>query len=73
MLLIAITFLVGLENRVLQLVMTGALTAMITISLVTIFDLESPLEGASHVHPTAWELFARQATSVPRGLSTTPK
>jgi hypothetical protein len=56
--LLAITFLIGLENRLVQLMMTGALAAMIAISLVTIFDLESPLEGANHVNPTAWEIFA---------------
>jgi hypothetical protein len=56
--LLAITFLIGLKNRLAQLIMTGALAAMIAISIVTIFDLEAPLEGANHVNPTAWEIFA---------------
>ncbi len=56
--LLAITFLFGLKNRLVQLIMTGALAAMIAISIVTIFDLESPLQGANHVSPTAWEIFA---------------
>jgi hypothetical protein len=56
--LLAITFLIGLKNRLAQLIMTGALAAMIAISIVTIFDLEWPLEGANHVNPTAWEIFA---------------
>jgi hypothetical protein len=55
----------GLENRVVQLIMTGALAAMIAITIVTIFDLESPLEGANHVNPTAWVLFAGQANDAP--------
>jgi hypothetical protein len=63
--LLAITFLIGLENRLVQLIMTGALAAMIAISIVTIFDLESPLEGANHVHPTAWEIFAGPVKSSP--------
>ena len=56
--LLALTFLIGLESRAVQLVMTGALAAMIAISIVTVFDLQSPLEGANHVNPTAWEIFA---------------
>ena len=43
--LLGTTFLIGLENRLVQLIMTGALAAMIAISLVTVFDLKSPLEG----------------------------
>jgi hypothetical protein len=64
-LLLALSFLIGLENRVVQLIMTGALAAMIAITIVTIFDLESPLEGANHVNPTAWVLFAGQANDAP--------
>lgn len=63
MVLLAITFLIGLKNRLVQLIMTGALAAMIAISLVTIFDLESPLEGANHLNPTAWEIFAGSVKS----------
>lgn len=64
--LLALTFLIGLESRLVQLIMTGALAAMIAISIVTIFDLESPLEGANHVNPTAWEIFAGPVTNAPR-------
>jgi hypothetical protein len=64
--LLAITFLIGLENRLVQLIMTGALAAMIAISLVTIFDLKSPLEGTSHINPTAWEIFAGPAATTPQ-------
>jgi hypothetical protein len=39
---------------------------MIAISIVTIFDLESPLEGANHVNPTACEIFARPVKSTPQ-------
>ena len=60
--LLALTFLIGLENRVVQLIMTGALAAMIGLSLVTIFELDSPLEGSTHVDPTAWHLFADQTS-----------
>ena len=56
--LLALTFLIGLESRLVQLIMTGALASMIAISIVTVFDLESPLEGANHINPTAWEIFA---------------
>ena len=64
--LLAITFLIGLENRLVQLIMTGALAAMIAISLVTIFDLQLPLEGANHLNPTAWEIFAGPVKSAPQ-------
>jgi Protein of unknown function (DUF4239) len=66
MVLLATTFLIGLENRLVQLIMTGALAAMIAVSLVTIFDLELPLEGANHVNPTAWEIFAGPVNSTPQ-------
>jgi len=61
--LLVLTFLIGLESRLLQLIMTGALASMIAISIVTVFDLESPLEGANHVNPTAWEIFAGPANA----------
>jgi hypothetical protein len=64
--LLATTFLIGVENRLVQLIMTGALAAMIAISLVTIFDLESPLQGANHVNPTAWEIFAGPVNGTPQ-------
>jgi hypothetical protein len=60
--LLALAFMIGLENRVVQLIMTGALAAMIGLSLVTIFELDSPLEGSTHVEPTAWHLFADQSS-----------
>lgn len=63
--LLTLTFMIGLENRVVQLMMTGALAAMIALSLVTIFELDSPLHGATHVEPTAWHIFADQAANAP--------
>ena len=63
--LLGITFLIGLQNRTVQLVMTGALSAMIALSLVTIFELDSPLEGATHIMPVAWQIFAGQAGAAP--------
>jgi hypothetical protein len=63
--LLGITFLIGLQNRPVQLIMTAVLSAMIALSLVTIFELDSPLEGATHIEPVAWEIFAGQAGTAP--------
>lgn len=63
--LMGITFLIGLQNRPVQLLMTAALSAMIALSLVTIFELDSPLEGATHIEPIAWQIFAGQSATVP--------
>jgi hypothetical protein len=63
--LLGITFLIGLQNRAVQLIMTAALSATIALSLVTIFELDSPLEGATHIEPVAWEIFAGQTAAAP--------
>jgi hypothetical protein len=67
-LMLGLTFLIGLSNRLVQLSMTGALAGMIAISLITIFELDSPLEGDTHVQPVAWELFAASIGDAPANL-----
>jgi len=54
------TFLFGLRSTRLQLLMTAGLAGMIAMSLIAINELDSPLEGDTHVQPTAWQLFEAQ-------------
>jgi hypothetical protein len=50
-------FLVGLPNLRTQLLMTGAVAAMIATMFVLIFELDYPFRGDLSIAPSGWEQF----------------
>lgn len=51
---ISFCFLFGMHNPRLHLVMTSAVTVLITAMLVMIFELQYPFRGDLGIRPTAW-------------------
>jgi hypothetical protein len=60
---IGFTYLFGLENIKIQLVMTVALTAAIGLILVLIAELDYPYRGDSGITPHSWYQIQRQLHS----------
>ena len=56
LILMAFVFLFGVENLVLQLIMTGLVAAMIGLQVGVIFEMDRPFWGAIHVTSDAWTL-----------------
>ncbi len=54
---IGIGYLVGLSSLRTQLLMTGAVAAMIAATFVLIFELDYPFRGELAVAPTGWQEF----------------
>jgi hypothetical protein len=54
---VGICYLVGLSDLRTQLVMTGAVAAMIAATFVLIFELDYPFRGDLSVAPTGWQEF----------------
>ncbi len=54
---IGIGYLVGLPSLRIQLLMTGAVAAMIAATFVLIFELDYPFRGDLSVAPTGWQEF----------------
>lgn len=52
---VGFTYLFGLENTLVHLLMVAALALIISISLFTVASLDYPFRGDIHVHPTAFE------------------
>ncbi|HEY0395392.1 MAG TPA: DUF4239 domain-containing protein [Candidatus Elarobacter sp.] len=55
--MVSLCFLVGLPNLRAQLLMTGAVAAMIATMFVLIFELDYPFRGDLSVAPSGWEEF----------------
>jgi uncharacterized protein DUF4239 len=49
------TYLFGLENTLVHLIMVGSLALVISMSLFTVAALDYPFQGDIHIHPTAYE------------------
>jgi hypothetical protein len=56
LILLTFVFLFGVDNLVLQLVMTALVTAMIGLQVGVIFEMDRPFWGAIHVTSDAWTL-----------------
>jgi hypothetical protein len=54
---IGICYLVGLSNLRTQLLMTGAVAAMIASTFVLIFELDYPFRGDLSIAPSGWQEF----------------
>jgi hypothetical protein len=52
---VGFTYLFGLENTVVHLLMVAALALIISMSLFTVAALDYPFRGDIHIHPTAYE------------------
>jgi hypothetical protein len=52
---VGFTFLFGLENTLVHLLMVAALALIISMSLFTVAALDYPFRGDIHIHPTAYE------------------
>ncbi len=48
------TFLFGVQNRIVQLLMTGILAALITIMFVVIKEFDTPFRGPNAITPSVW-------------------
>lgn len=48
------TFFFGVQNRVVQLVMTGILAALITVMFVVINEFDTPFRGPNAITPGVW-------------------
>jgi hypothetical protein len=48
------TFFFGVQNRVVQLLMTGILAALITIMFVVIKEFNTPFRGPNAITPSVW-------------------
>ncbi|HEY1728314.1 MAG TPA: DUF4239 domain-containing protein [Candidatus Baltobacteraceae bacterium] len=48
------TFFFGVQNRVMQLLMTGILAALITIMFVVIKEFDTPFRGPNAITPNVW-------------------
>jgi hypothetical protein len=54
---VGICFLVGLSSLRAQLIMTGAVAAMIAATFVLIFELDYPFRGELSIEPAGWQEF----------------
>jgi hypothetical protein len=52
---VCFTYLFGLQNTLVHLLMVGSLALIISISLFTVAALDYPFNGDIHIHPTAYE------------------
>jgi hypothetical protein len=52
---VGFTYLFGLDNTLVHLLMVAALALIISISLFTVAALDYPFKGDIHIHPTAYE------------------
>ena len=52
---VGFTYLFGLENTLVHLLMVASLALIISISLFTVAALDYPFRGDIHIHPTAYE------------------
>jgi Protein of unknown function (DUF4239) len=52
---VCFTYLFGLENTLMHLLMVAALALIISISLFTVASLDYPFKGDIRIHPTAYE------------------
>jgi hypothetical protein len=56
LILLTFVFLFGVDNLLLQLVMTGLVASMIGLQIGVIFEMDRPFWGAIHVTSDAWTL-----------------
>jgi uncharacterized membrane protein len=52
---IAFTYLFGLENTVVHILMVAALAMILSMSLFTVAALDHPFKGDVRIHPAAFE------------------
>jgi Protein of unknown function (DUF4239) len=52
---VGFTYLFGLENTLVHLIMVGSLALVISMSLFTVAALDYPFQGDIRIHPTAYE------------------
>jgi hypothetical protein len=52
---IAFTYLFGLDNNVIHILMVAALAMILSLSLFTIAALDYPFQGDVRIHPAAFE------------------
>jgi Protein of unknown function (DUF4239) len=52
---VGFTYLFGLENTLVHLIMVGSLALVISMSLFTVAALDYPFQGDIHIHPSAYE------------------
>jgi hypothetical protein len=52
---VGFTYLFGLENSLVHLIMVGSLALVISMSLFTVAALDYPFRGDIHIHPTSYE------------------
>jgi hypothetical protein len=52
---VGFTYLFGLENSLVHLIMVGSLALIISLSLFTVAALDYPFRGDIHIHPSAYE------------------
>jgi len=48
------TFFFGVQNRIVQLLMTGILAALVTIMFVVIKEFDTPFRGPNAITPNVW-------------------
>ena len=59
------TFFFGLRNRIVQLVMTALLAALIAVMFVAIKEFNTPFRGANAITPTSWYYFEQRMKALP--------
>jgi hypothetical protein len=52
---VGFTYLFGLQNTLVHLIMVGSLALVISMSLFTVAALDYPFRGDIHIHPSAYE------------------
>jgi len=52
---VGFTYLFGLQNTLVHLIMVGSLALVISMSLFTVAALDYPFQGDIHIHPSAYE------------------
>ena len=52
---VGFTYLFGLNNTLVHLLMVAALALIISMSLFTVAALDYPFKGDIHIHPSAYE------------------
>jgi hypothetical protein len=52
---VGFTYLFGLENTLVHLLMVAALALIVSMSLFTVAALDYPFKGDIHIHPTSYE------------------
>src|SRR5215212_6821943 len=52
---VGFTYLFGLENTLVHLIMVGSLALVISMSLFTVAGLDYPFKGDIRIHPAAYE------------------